>query len=63
MAPGETEWGAKGDDDELTREQSRSPKTGLHSLGVVRGGAFGPWGVTEIRPHGIIKMVVGVLAY
>ena len=44
VAPGETEWGEKGDDDELGKPCSRSPKTGLHSLSVVRGGTFGPWG-------------------
>ena len=25
---------------------------------MVRGGTFGPWEVTEIRPHCIIKVVV-----
>ena len=42
VAPGEREWGAKGADDELNRQRRQIPKTGLHSLVVVKGGKFGP---------------------
>ena len=50
VAPGEKEWGAKGTDDELNGQPKQSLKTGLHSLRVVKGGQFGPWGVTEMGP-------------
>ena len=55
MAPGETDWGAKGTDDQLSRQQKHSLKTGLHSLRVVKGGQFGPWGGDRDVPSHCIQ--------